>query len=110
MRLHCSDWRRVHRSSDPSKPPIPSPGKPQTLTATQPMTLTASLKKQSYPFASAIDTELPKPPERVHIMLDFAATWVEVPDGASDRHYERYPDESLAQWHARLGLTDEKGE
>lgn len=25
-----------------------------------------------HPFASALDTELPKPPERVHIMLDFA--------------------------------------
>lgn len=59
-----------------------------------------------HPFASAIDTELPKPPERVHIMLDFAASWVEVVDGASDRHHQRYPNESLAQWHSRLGLTD----
>src|ERR1043166_9390319 len=28
-----------------------------------------------YPFASAIDTPLPKPPETFHIMLDFAAPW-----------------------------------
>ncbi len=59
-----------------------------------------------HPFASAIDTKLPKPPERVHIMLDFAASWLEIPDQPSDRHYQRYPQESLAQWHERLGLTD----
>jgi hypothetical protein len=63
--------------------------------------------KLMHPFASAIDTELPKPPERVHIMLDFAASWVEIPDSSRDRYYRRYPDESLAQWHERLGLTDE---
>src|SRR5438045_3564091 len=34
-----------------------------------------------YPFASAIDTPLPKPPEIFHIMLDFAAPWVSVPTG-----------------------------
>lgn len=60
-----------------------------------------------HPFASAIDTELPKPPEHSHIMLDFAASWVEVPDEWSDRYYPRYPDESLADWHNRLGLAQE---
>ncbi|HEY9670159.1 MAG TPA: hypothetical protein V6D11_01770 [Waterburya sp.] len=67
-------------------------------------------------FASAIDTALPKPPEHTHIMLDFAASWVEVPDKSSDllqaatlryRYYPRYPDESLADWHNRLALTQE---
>jgi hypothetical protein len=63
-----------------------------------------------HPFASAIDTELPKPPERTHIMLDFAASWVEIPEGPNDHHYQRYPNESLAGWHERLGLTDEAEE
>jgi hypothetical protein len=59
-----------------------------------------------HPFASAIDTDLPKPPEQTHIMLDFAASWAEVPDGPNEHHYRRYPKESLADWHERLGLTD----
>jgi len=57
-----------------------------------------------YPFASAIDNELPKPPELVHIMLDFAAPWVEVPRGEGHRHFNRYPDESIEDWHRRHGL------
>ena len=57
-------------------------------------------------FASAIDIESLKLLEQVHIILAFAASWVEVLDGASDRHHQRYPNESLAQWHSRLGLTD----
>lgn len=39
-------------------------------------------------------------------MLDFAASWVEIPDGSNDHHHRRYPNESLADWHERLGLTD----
>lgn len=30
-----------------------------------------------YPFAGAVDTELPKPPHSVHIMLKYKAAWVE---------------------------------
>lgn len=59
-----------------------------------------------YPFASSIDTALPKPPEVVHIMLDFAAAWVDVPSGDGHRHFNRYPDESILQWHQRLGLYE----
>lgn len=29
-----------------------------------------------YPFAPAIDTELPVPPERVHLLLDSKPGWV----------------------------------
>jgi len=58
-----------------------------------------------HPFASAIDTDLPKPPEHTH-MLDFAASWVEIPKVAGDRYHQRCPDECIAQWHERLGLTD----
>jgi hypothetical protein len=57
-----------------------------------------------HPFASAIDTPLPAPPERVHLMLDFKAPWVEVRAGPHDRTFPRYPDESIADWHRRLGL------
>lgn len=58
-----------------------------------------------HPFASAIDTELPTPPESTHIMLDFAAKWADVPQDDRDRYFPRYPDEAIADWHNRLGLT-----
>jgi len=57
-----------------------------------------------YPFASAVRTPLPMPPESVHIMLDFKAPWVEVPTGISHLHFGRYPDESIVDWHLRHGL------
>ena len=58
-----------------------------------------------HPFASAIDTALPKPPERVHIMLDYAAPWVEVPAGPGETHFPEYPEESIEGWHRARGLT-----
>jgi hypothetical protein len=60
-----------------------------------------------HPFASAIDTPLPKPPERDHNMLDYAAPWCEVPSGPNERHFPEFPDESLADWHSRHGLRDD---
>jgi hypothetical protein len=57
-----------------------------------------------HPFASAIDTELPVPPEHTHLMLGSKASWVEPQVQAHDRCFAEYPDESLAQWHQRLGL------
>ncbi len=60
-----------------------------------------------HPFASAIDSELPIPPERTHLMLDHKASWVEVHDDERDRRFGEYPDESIAEWHERLGLTAE---
>jgi hypothetical protein len=59
-----------------------------------------------YPFASAIDTELPEPPERYHIMLKYKPDWVLVPDGPNDVHYETYPDDSIRKWHEKHGLID----
>lgn len=58
-----------------------------------------------YPFASAIDTSLPEPPEYVHIMLDFKANWAHVPAGEGHRHFNRYPDESIVAWHKIRGLN-----
>ena len=57
-----------------------------------------------HPFASAIDTKLPKPPERTHLMLEFKAPWVEPQFGRRDKKFKRYPEESIAEWHERLGL------
>ncbi len=59
-----------------------------------------------HPFASAIDTELPIPPERTHLMLGSKASWVPVHSESADRCFDEYPDESLAEWHERLGLED----
>ncbi len=57
-----------------------------------------------HPFASAIDTDLPIPPERVHLLLDSKANWVEVEAGKNDKCFDGYPEESIAEWHRRLGL------
>jgi hypothetical protein len=58
-----------------------------------------------YPFASAIDTPLPKPPEEVELMLNYAAKWADVPSGPRHTHFREYPREGIADWHARRGLT-----
>lgn len=55
-----------------------------------------------HPHASAIDTPLPVPPERVHIMLGSKANWIEPDAQAGDKCFEAYPDESLAQWTERV--------
>lgn len=60
-----------------------------------------------HPHASAIDTELPKPPERTHLMLGSKAPWVEVRADPQDKQFEEYPEESIAAWHERLGLSDD---
>lgn len=52
-----------------------------------------------------IDTELPAPPELTHLMLASKAGWVEPEIRDGDRQFDEYPDESLAQWHERLGLS-----
>lgn len=57
-----------------------------------------------HPFASAIDTPLPAPPEHTHSMLGSKASWVEVPIQPKDQHFDEYPEESIAEWHQRLGL------
>ena len=57
-----------------------------------------------HPFASAIDTELPRPPEKTHLMLGSKASWVEPQLGERDQQFDEYPDESIAAWHERLNL------
>lgn len=62
-----------------------------------------------HPNASAIDTELPVPPERTHLMAGSKASWVELQQGPNDKTFDKYPDESIAAWHERLGLADPEG-
>ncbi|WP_148863701.1 GFA family protein [Marinobacter fonticola] len=62
-----------------------------------------------HPMASAIDTPLPQPPERTHLMIGSKPDWVKVDAGENDKVFEGYPDESLADWHQRLGLEDPQG-
>jgi hypothetical protein len=57
-----------------------------------------------YPFASAIDTRLPAPKERQHIMLDSKASWVPVPKGKREKRWREYPDEAILDWHRKRGL------
>ena len=59
-----------------------------------------------HPFASAIDTPLPNPPEHVRLMLDYAAPWCKIPTGETESHFPEFPEESLAEWHQRHGLTN----
>ena len=57
-----------------------------------------------HPLASAIDTELPKPPHKVHVMLGSKAGWVEPDIGPQDQCYDEFPDLSIEEWHRRHGL------
>jgi len=57
-----------------------------------------------HPFASAIDSELPKPPEKVHLMLKYKASWVEPVIGKKDKAFDAYPEESIADWHKRTKM------
>ncbi len=60
-----------------------------------------------HPFASAIDSNLPVPPERTHLFANARSSWVEIDARAGDKVFKEYPEESIAQWHERLGLGDE---
>jgi hypothetical protein len=54
-----------------------------------------------HPFASAIDTPLPRPAEIVHMMLRYKAEWIDVPTGPDNVHFEGYPDKSIEVWHEK---------
>ncbi|MEP6942350.1 MAG: GFA family protein [Betaproteobacteria bacterium] len=61
-------------------------------------------KEYVYPFASAIDTRLPKPEQTVEMMLNYAAPWCDIPKGRKHTHFREYPKESIAGWHKKRGL------
>jgi hypothetical protein len=57
-----------------------------------------------HPFASAVDTPLPVPPARTHLMLRYKAPWVEPRIGPDDLAFDLYPEESIEDWHRRHGV------
>jgi hypothetical protein len=59
-----------------------------------------------HPFASAIDTPLPEPPEAVHMMLGSKADWVRVDAKRGERRHDDYPEDSLEEWHRAHGLLE----
>ena len=57
-----------------------------------------------HPHAGAVDTPLPTPPGHVHMMLGSKPAWVEADVKPGDACFDEYPQESLAEWHARHGM------
>lgn len=57
-----------------------------------------------HPFVSAIDSELPSPPTRVHLMLKYKASWVEPDIRQGDEAHDLYPELSIADWHKKNGM------
>jgi hypothetical protein len=58
-----------------------------------------------HPHAGAIDTSLPGPPVYVDMMLGSAPDWAQSGLGDAEKAFDDYPDEALADWHERHGLT-----
>ena len=58
-----------------------------------------------HPLASAIDTDLPVPPEHTHLMVGSKASWVELCEREKDKVFDEYPDESIAEWHVRTDAS-----
>lgn len=57
-----------------------------------------------HPFASAIDSDLPVPPSKVHLMLGSKANWVQPAIGSADQTFDEYPEQSIEDWHRTRGL------
>ncbi|MFT4561083.1 MAG: hypothetical protein ACI9BW_000823 [Gammaproteobacteria bacterium] len=57
-----------------------------------------------HPFASAVDSELPIPSERTHLMLGSKASWVQADVRDNDKQFDAYPEESIAEWHQRFDV------
>ena len=55
-----------------------------------------------HPFASAIDSDLPKAPAIYAIMTEYAAPWSEIPEEATK--FIRYPDCGIEDWHKARAL------
>jgi len=57
-----------------------------------------------WPQASAIDIELPAPPEIENIMLAYAPSWACAPDSDGKTNFAEYPEQSIEDWHKDRGL------
>jgi hypothetical protein len=58
-----------------------------------------------HPHAGAVDTPLPLPPAVTHMMLGSKPGWVEAHVKPADESFDKYPEESLADWHKRQGQS-----
>jgi len=58
-----------------------------------------------YPFAAAADTPLPEPPHHIHVRWTERQPWVPAIGGPDDPHFEDNTDESMIEWHDRMGLA-----
>lgn len=61
-----------------------------------------------YPFASAIDTPLPRTRETQHVLLNYAPSWVEIPRRKRDRYFREFPREAIIDWHKKRGLYEQR--
>ena len=57
-----------------------------------------------WPLASAIDTDLPTPPENVNLMLAHAPAWTGAPSSSGKSNFAEYPEHSIEDWHKIQGL------
>ncbi len=60
-----------------------------------------------WPHASAIDTDLPKPPEQANMMLAHAPSWTGAPSSDGKNNFAEYPELSIEEWHRKRGLLDD---
>jgi len=58
----------------------------------------------TYPFAAAVDTPLPRPPEFIHVRTNERLGWVPRIGSEDDPSFEENTVESMVEWHQRLGL------
>jgi hypothetical protein len=61
-----------------------------------------------YPFASAIDTPLPRPRESQHCLVESKPAWVPLVRGKRDRVFMRFPNEAIIDWHRKRGLLADR--
>ena len=59
-----------------------------------------------HPFASAIDSALPVPPNRVHLMLRYKPAWVVPEVGPDDLCFEEFPEQSIEDSAPQPGALD----
>lgn len=57
-----------------------------------------------HPFASAIDTDLPVPPERALILLESCPAWATPARQPGDARFDGLPALSIEDWHRARGL------
>ena len=57
-----------------------------------------------HPFASIIDTLLPMPPARTHLMLRYKPSWVKPVIRKNDLTFDLYPKQSIEDWHKKRRL------